>query len=381
MKKALMIASMASMLDNFNTNNIELLYKMGYEITLAANFENEDSNSKERVQNFKNKMQEIHRIKQIDFTRRLANIKGNIKSYKQVKGLANEDFSLVHCHSPICAAMTRLAFCRKRKAGTKVIYTAHGFHFYKGAPLKNWLLFFPVEWICSWWTDVLITINQEDYRFAKRYMRAKRIEYVPGVGIELERFQNIKINREEKRKALKLSLEDIMLLSVGELSKRKNQELIIKALKQIEEPTIKCFICGMGSLKTELKEMVNKFHLEKRIYFLGYRNDIEELCQAADVFVFPSLQEGLPVAVMEAMAAGLPVICSKIRGNTDLVVDGKGGFLCKADNPDDFVKAIKKICKDKRRIARDGSFNKIQIEKFSSLNVEKRMKQIYKLNE
>lgn len=379
MKKALMIASMASMLDNFNTNNIELLHKMGYEITLAANFENEDSNSKERVQNFKNKMQESYRIKQIDFTRRLANIKGNIKSYRQVKSLANEDFSLVHCHSPICAAMTRLAFCRKRKSGTKVIYTAHGFHFYKGAPLKNWLLFFPVEWICSWWTDVLITINQEDYRFAKRYMRAKRIEYVPGVGIELERFQKT-VGKEEKRKELGIGKDDILLLSVGELSKRKNQEIIIKALKQIEEPNIKYFICGIGNLETELKEMVNKFHLEKRIYFLGYRNDIEGLCQAADIFVFPSLQEGLPVAVMEAMASGLPVICSKIRGNTDLIVDGKGGFLCKVDNQKDFIKAIEKMCEDKRRIIRAGRFNKVRIEKFSSSYVEKRMKQIYKLN-
>lgn len=368
---------MASMLDNFNTNNIELLHELGYEVTLAANFEKEDSNSKERVQSFKDKMQESYEINQIDFTRKLANVKGNVKSYKQVKKLAEKDFSLVHCHSPICAAMTRLAFRRKRKSGTKVIYTAHGFHFYKGAPLKNWLLFFPVEWLCSLWTDVLITINKEDYTFAKRYMKAKKVEYVPGVGIELEKFQYMNMSRATKRKTLGLNSEDIMLLSVGELSKRKNQEMIINALEQIEDSKVKYFICGIGSLETKLKEMLEKFHLEERVYFLGYRNDIGELCQAADIFVFPSLQEGLPVAVMEAMASGLPVICSKIRGNTDLVVEGKGGFLCKVDSRDDFIRAIKKMCEDKRLIIKAGEFNKVRIKKFSCSNVAKKMEQIY----
>lgn len=377
MKKALMIASMASMLDNFNTANIELLRELGYEVTLAANFEREDSNSRERVQNFKCRMQERYRIEQIDFTRKLLNIKGQIKSYRQIKKLTDKEFSLIHCHSPICAAMTRMAFRRKRKTGTKVIYTAHGFHFYKGAPLKNWLFFFPVEWICSHWTDVLVTINREDYACAKRYLRAKEVRYIPGVGVDLERFQSAQVDRRAKREELKLDPNNVMMLSVGELSKRKNQSMILNVLKQIKDFKVKYIICGIGDMEINLRRMIRNLQLEERVYLLGYRNDIEELCQAADIFVFPSLQEGLPVALIEAMASGLPVVCSKIRGNMDLIVEGKGGFLCRVDNQDDFVKAITKICEDKKMIKEMGDFNKARVKKFSRLDVEKKMRKIY----
>lgn len=368
---------MASMLDNFNANNIELLRKLGYEVTLAANFEREDSNSKERVQSFKHKMQENYRIKQIDFTRKITNAKGNIKSYKQLKKLAEEDFNIVHCHSPICAAMTRIVFRRKRKTGTKIIYTAHGFHFYKGAPIKNWLLFFPVEWICSYWTDVLITINQEDYRFAKHYMKAKKIKYVPGVGTNIEKFQSAVVNRDVKREELGITRDDILIFSVGELNRNKNHEVVIRAIEELKDKKVHYAVAGQGILYDELENLAEKLNIAGQIHLLGYQNQIDQWYKCADLYILPSIREGLNVSLMEAMASGLPVICSEIRGNTDLIVKEKGGLFCRADNQNDFVKAIRKIYKDKELLSKMGEFNKLRSETFSQANVTERMKRIY----
>lgn len=342
MKRALMIASMASMLDNFNVSNIEILQKLGYEMTLAANFKTEDSNSPERVKQFRAEMEKkgCHVI-HIDFTRKISNIKGQARSYGQVRKLTAGNYDLVHCHSPICAAITRLAFHKKRKKRLKVIYTAHGFHFYKGAPLINWLLYFPVECVCAHWTDTLITINQEDYQFAKKYLKAKRVEYIPGVGIDLQKFQDGTMDREVKRKSLGVGSEDFMLLSVGELIKRKNHEIVIKAVKGMNNPKIKYFICGIGLLEADIKAMIKEWGLEEQVHLLGYRRDISELCQAADLFVFPSLQEGLSVALMEAIAVKTSVICSDIRGNIDLIKDKK--FLFNPYEEESVIQCIKTV--------------------------------------
>ena len=249
--------------------------------------------------------------------------KANIKAYKKLKALVKEEkFDIVHCNTPVGGVLTRLA-CRKlRKTGTKVIYTAHGFHFYKGAPLKNWLLYYPVEWICAFWTDVLITINKEDYARAKKRMHAKRVEYIPGVGIDLQKFTPNRLSQEEKdrlRKSIGVGMEDKLLLSVGELIRRKNHESVIRALAELDDPKLKYRICGCGKLESYLRNLIEELHLTDRVQLLGYRNDISELCECADLFVFPSFQEGLPVALMEAIASKVPVICSDIRGNTDLV--------------------------------------------------------------
>ena len=250
---------------------------------------------------------------------------GNITSYKRLKKIIDEGkYDIIHCHTPVGAMLTRLAAGKARGKGTHVIYTAHGFHFYKGAPLLNWLIYFPVEWVCSFLTDTLITINQEDYAFAKKHMHAKKIEYVPGVGIDLDKFGVSSVNVSEIRKALSIPDDKVWILNVGELIPRKNQELLIRAIADISE--IYLTIAGRGELQKQLDNTIRELHLEERVRLLGYRNDISDLCQAADIFAFPSLQEGLSVALMEAMACGKPVVCSAIRGNTDLI-DSKGGVL------------------------------------------------------
>ena len=238
---------------------------------------------------------------------------GNLKAYKELKHIIDEgEYDIVHCHTPVGAMLTRLAAKQARRKGTKVFYTAHGFHFYKGAPAINWILYYPVEKWLSRYTDVLITINKEDYERAKTF-KASKVCYVPGVGIDLKKFNEGYVNKEQKRREIGVSANDFVLLSVGELIPRKNHEVVIRALsvlKQLDKLIhIEYVICGRGAYEIDLKKLAEELDVADHVHFLGYRNDISEICNCADLFVFMSHQEGLPVALMEAMACGLPAVC------------------------------------------------------------------------
>lgn len=385
MKKVLMIASVASMIDKFNMENIKLLCDLGYQVDVAANFDFGSITSKKRVDEFKQELIDngitVHNIQ---VPRKIFDIKGIVNSYRKVKRLSEtENYKMVHCHSPIGGVITRLAFRQAHKRGTKVIYTAHGFHFYKGAPLINWLMYFPLEWFCSFFTDVLITINKEDFAVAKRKMKAKKIEYVPGVGIDLTKFGKVTVDKSDMRKELGISEEAILLLSVGELSKRKNQEVIVRVLQLLNDKNIHYLLAGFGKKEEYLKQLAVKLNVIDNVHFLGYRSDISKLCNIAEVFCFPSLQEGLPVALMEAMATGLPVVCSEIRGNTDLIQDGQGGFLCKLDDINKFAEKIDELSRNAELRNKMKCINTEHIKNFSVDNVNKEMNLIYEeiLNE
>lgn len=246
--------------------------------------------------------------------------KSNLEAVKELKKIVYENhYDIVHCHTPVAGVCTRLACKSFRKNGLKVIYTAHGFHFYQGAPLKNWLVYYPIEKYCSRFTDVLITINQEDYALAKKKMKAKKTEYVPGVGIDVDKFRNTVVDRTAKRKELGIPKNAFLLLSVGELNANKNHQIVIRALAQLNDSNIHYMIAGKGDLHDELIDLANRLGVAEQVHLLGYRNDVAELYKTADVYCLPSIREGLNVSVMEAMASGLPVICSCIRGNTDLI--------------------------------------------------------------
>lgn len=255
----------------------------------------------------------------------------NVNAYIRLKTVIDEgNYDIIHCHTPVGAMLTRLAAQDARKKGTIVFYTAHGFHFYKGAPLINWLLFYPAERLLARKTDVLITINKEDYQRAKSF-KAGKVVYVPGVGIDISKFSKRVGNRDEKRQELGLKKTDFVILSVGELIVRKNHGVVLDALGELKKRgklgNIRYVVCGRGVLDTKLKEKATSHGISDRVHFLGYRNDVSEIYNAADLFVFMSLQEGLPVAMMEAMACGLPIICSNIRGNTDLIESGRNGEI------------------------------------------------------
>lgn len=305
---------------------------------------------------------------------------GNLKAYKELKHIIDEgEYDIIHCHTPVGAMLTRLAAKQTRKQGTKVFYTAHGFHFYKGAPAINWILYYPVEKWLSRYTDVLITINKEDYERAKTF-KAGKVCYVPGVGIDLKKFNAGYVNKEQKRKEIGVSADDFVLLSVGELIPRKNHEVVIRALSVLKQQDklnhIEYVICGRGAYEADLKKLAEELGVADHIHFLGYRNDISEICNCADLFVFMSHQEGLPVALMEAMACGLPAVCSNIRGNTDLIEDGVTGLLAN-NTPEEVAQSISKMKSDTalRNCVASAALQKIK--QFDLSSVEDEMSKIY----
>jgi len=301
--------------------------------------------------------------------------KDNFKAIKQIKELVlKEKYDIVHCHTPIAAMCTRLACRKARKNGTKVFYTVHGFHFYRGASLKNWLLYYPVEKICSYFTDKLITINQEDYMLAKNKFKPKEVLYVPGVGIDLSKFSEVTIEKNTKRNELGISTDVVLFASVGELIERKNHELVLQAMNMIDDDKIHYMIIGKGPLLSFLQDFVKEHKLEHRVHFLGFRTDVIELYKAADVCCLPSFHEGLPVALMEGMASGLPVICSRIRGNTDLI-NNEGGLLFSPKSVNECRQAIVEILN--RDMISMGEINKSNIKNYSIEKIIQLMKSIY----
>lgn len=294
----------------FHIPFLKMLKEMGYETAVAArnDYENPEDCQIPYCDTFYD----------IPFERSPFS-KQNLKAYKALKKVINSNhFDIIHCHTPVGSVLGRLCAIPARKKGTKVFYTAHGFHFYKGAPFKNWLLYYPVERLLSRWTDVLITINKEDYARAQTF-HAGQVSYIPGVGIDVEKFAPNAEIRSRKRNELGIKDDEIVLLSVGEVNENKNHKVVIKALPHLENHNIRYIICGSGPLIDSHKQLAASLGVADKVTLAGYRQDVAEFYQAADIFVFPSLREGLPVAVMEAMASGLPCVVSNIRGNNDLI--------------------------------------------------------------
>lgn len=376
MKKALILASVASMIEQFNMENIKLLQELGYEVDVVTNFENGSTISKERISILRQTLESMNVCAvHVPIPRSITNIKDILQSYRIVKKMCSDrHYSIVHCHSPIGGVIARLAARDSRKNGCKVIYTAHGFHFYKGAPKKNWMMFYPIEKICSLWTDVLVTINREDYQFAQKHMHAKKVEYVPGVGIHTERFKLSDFDGEKKRQEFSLKKEDIVLLSVGELNDNKNHETIIRTLGQMNRDEVHYFIAGQGDKQAYLRELAAT--LGVNLHLLGYRTDVIELYNMADVYICPSKREGLSVALMEAMASGLACVVSKIRGNVDLI-DEHSGCVANADDIESFAEIINQMITDKGFRLQAGKDNEQKVKMMDVAKVAPMMRDIY----
>ncbi len=382
-EKFLMTATVPSMIGQFNMNNIKLLLDLGYEVHVACNFKDRSVWTEKRVREFEQQLSNLHVKKiQVEYARTPYDVPKLIKSYLELKKLIQkEKYAGLHCHTPVAGMIARLA-AKKAGKGTKVIYTAHGFHFYKGAPLLNWILYYPVEKWLSRYTDILITINKEDYKRAKEKFHAKRIEYVPGVGIDVEKIQAVQVDREAKRRELGIGKDDFLFLSVGELNKNKNHEVVIRALAELKNPKIKYAICGKGPLKEYLEELAVKLGVRNQLFLLGFRTDVIEICKSADVFVFPSKREGLSVALMEAMACGLPCVVSKIRGNVDLIKNGQGGrIIVLADFENKFFEKTCRLMENKSERYILGNCNIEIIKRFDITKITRKMHQIYCLTD
>ena len=366
-KKVLFVATVKVHIKAFHLPYLKWFKEQGYEVHVAAK------------NDFVNKLCIIpncDKFYDINFARFPFSI-ANIKAYKQLKKIITEnDYDIIHCHTPVAGVLTRLA--ARNSKDTTVIYTAHGFHFFKGAPLLNWLIYYPVERFCARFTDKLITINKEDYERAQHFKLRKngKVYYVSGVGIDIEKIRNTKVDVQQKKKELGIPENIPIFLSIGELNKNKNHIVVLNALSKLQDKRFVYLICGRGVLKEHLEEKMKELGLNNNVKLLGYRNDITEILKIADLFIFPSKREGLPVSLIEAMAAGLPAIASNVRGNRDLISEEN---LFEPDDANTLVRLIEKQLNN----IENNKHIKVKyknLEQYSLQNVLKQMADIYEEN-
>jgi len=348
---------------------MKLLRDKGYEVHVATKLGN-------RQQEF----DDISVIKHhIDFSRSPYSPRVLTSLLQMEKLLRDVRFSLVHVHTPVAAFVTRLA-CQRTKTHP-VLYTAHGFHFYKGAPFKNWLLYYNMEKLAAHWTDGLITINEEDYEVAKRFRLRKdgKLFYVPGVGVDVEAIQQraAAADRSAKRRELGIDYKSIVMITVGELNANKNHSQVLRALSKLRRTHFHYLIVGTGEYELKLKKTVKQLSLQDNVSFLGFRKDIPELLSASDIFILTSRREGLPKAILEAMAAGLPIIATDVRGNRDLVKHGENGLIIPLDDVERTAEAIMKLIAEPELKETMGEKSKELVKYYDLNNILPQMEQIY----
>lgn len=326
--KFLFVATVRSHIGQFHMPLIRALKEAGHEVHAAFRDNSADKPGLD--------LSTIDKVFEVPFERSPYSPK-NFRAYRVLKKIIDEGgYDIIHCHTPMGGVCTRLAARDVRKKGTRVFYTAHGFHFYKGAPLINWLFYYPVEKYLARFTDVLVTINQEDYDLAKKKrFKAGRIEKINGVGVDLSRFKPI---TEEEHLAARaeygFSPEQFVMLYAADLSYRKNQPMLFRALARLKEthPNMRLLLPGQPILKEQYVEQCEALGISDMVQFLGYRRDIDRLLAACDCVVSSSRQEGLPMNLIEAAARGRYIIATDVRGNADVVNLCGYGALVKLDD-------------------------------------------------
>lgn len=269
----------------------------------------------------------------------------NTKAFRQLRNIINSyDFDIIHCHTPTAGVLTRIAAINARKNGSAIIYTAHGFHFYKHAPLSMWC-FYPIEKILSDYADALITINHDDYNLAlkKNFCRKGRICRIDGIGVDTSRFLNCDSDKYQKRREFGIPENAFVIISAAELNKNKNYTASITAFAKADIPDSYFVICGEGKLKNQYINLAASLNVSDRVIFAGYRSDMPEMYHMSDVFIFTSKREGFGNACIEAMASGLPIIVSDTRGTREYAENGKNAFVFDADDSDGFSEALKTL--------------------------------------
>ena len=368
MKKVLFTATVDSHILAFHLPFLKWFKDQGYEVHVATNGDEEIPYCDKKIK--------------ISFERSPFKL-NNIKAIFQLrKILLEEKYDIIHTHTPMGSVVTRLAAKKSRKQGTRVIYTAHGFHFFKGASLINWALFYPVEKYLSKYTDTIILINKEDYCLAKKkFKKCKDIQYVPGVGIDENKF-DIKMTKKEKtelRKSLGLKDTDFVMIYPAELNKNKNQITLINIMEKLvkKHDNIKLLLPGKDSYNGYYQNLVKEKGLDNNIFFLGFRQDIPKLLQISDLSVATSKREGLPVNIMEAMYVGLPIVATDCRGQRDLVKNGENGYIVPINDIEMFRDRIEMIYGNKMLRNKLKKANKKEIKNYMFENILEDMKNIY----
>ena len=338
--KILYVATVLSHICQFHLPYLQMLQEQGHEIHVAAH---DNLAVKNGLQ-----LKYTDRHIEIPFHRSPFDPR-NLTAYRKLKALLKQThYDLIVCNTPVGGVLTRLAARKSRRAGTRAIYIAHGFHFYKGASKKNWLLFYPLEKALSRLCDVVVTINEEDYRLAKTHFPGK-IARIHGIGVREDRYHPAtEAEQAEMRSREGLTSEDYVVLCTGELNENKNQKTLVSAAALLKDkiPNLRVLLAGNGPKEQELRDQIAAEGLEDHVKLLGYRTDLEKLVPAVDVVASCSMREGLPLNIVEAMLCRKPVVASVNRGNAELVKDGETGFLAAPEDASAFAERILQLQRD-----------------------------------
>lgn len=368
--KVLFVASVTEHINAFHLPYMQWFKDQGYEVHVSAR------------NNLDESLQVCDKFFEIPFCRSPFDI-NNFKAYKQLKKLLyKEKYDIIHCHTPMASALCRLAAKELRRNGLRVIYTAHGYHFFKGAPLIGWLLYYPVEYLLSAYTDIIITINNEDYENTITHnFRCKNVYLVPGIGVNTSKvIKSTDSVKHDLRKKYGYKDNEFLLFYAAEFIPRKNHELIIRQVPRLKEniPGLKVVFAGRGDLLNEMKSLAMNLNINEYIDFLGYRTDISQLVAMSDIGISSSKQEGLGITVAEDMFAGLPVVVSIDRGHKEMVRDGENGFFFDLKYPDQFADRIIELYRNQGLLHKMGRNAEKSIQKFSIENSLKVHAEIYK---
>lgn len=340
MGKRILITSTDLMMVQFLIPHVENLAENGFEVEIAC------SDVGGRMEEIRERLDGVvGAIYVVRLVRSPASFT-NFKGYKDMKRIIEGGrYDIIWTNEPVMGVVTRLAARRARRNGTKVLYMVHGFHFYKGAPKLNWILYYPVEKFCSRFCDMMVTINEEDYKVARDF-HTENVRRIDGIGLDTTHFFETYSDKWEKRKELGIPRDAFFILSIGELQRRKNHEVMIKALGKMCDPCIYYGICGRGEQLNTLQELTVQLGLQENVKFFGYRRDIPKILHCADLFAHPSIREGLGIAALEAMASGLPLLTSNVGGLPDFVENGVVGYTYDPNDIDGFSEGITRLYSD-----------------------------------
>ena len=338
--KVLLTATVQSHICQFHKPLVQMLHEHNCEVHVAARDNLAEKNGL--------KLDFVEKIFDVPFSRSPKS-SDNLKAKKILKRIIDEgDYDVIHCNTPMGGIVSRLAAKEARKNGTRVIYTAHGFHFYEGAPKNNWMIYYPIEKFFSRKTDTLITITEEDYKLAKKKFHCQ-IEHIHGVGVDEKRY--FQLNHEEKlrlRREMGYGEDQKLIMCVGELLPNKNQKMAIRAMKKVVQQYHDAilFIAGNGPEKDNLEAEIRECGLENNVKMLGYCTHLQDYQHIIDVLVSCSFREGLPLNIVEAMLSGNPVVASVNRGHKELISDGKTGFLVLPTDEEAMADRVLKLLRD-----------------------------------
>ena len=372
MKKVLLVATVQSHICQFHKPLAKILHEQGAEVHVAAKDNLAEKNGL--------KLDFVEKVFDVPFARSPKS-KDNLKALKLLKKIiAEEEYDLIQCNTPMGGIITRLAAKKARKKGTQVVYMAHGFHFYKGASKKAWMVFYPIEKRFAKKCDTLITITDEDYALASKKFKTN-VVHMHGVGVSEDRYHAVD---EEKRLEMRtnegLSADDFTLLCTGELNKNKNQATLLRAANALKDeiPNLKILLAGNGPLQAELEKQVQDYGLQDVVRFLGYRTDLEKVVPAVDMIVSCSRREGLPLNIIEALLCKKPIVASVNRGHKELIKDGENGYLFAPGDWETMAKRILEVYQgDKETFSEMGERGYQIAQNYTVAAIEKELREIY----